>query len=58
MSQLPLDPAAREAAMRAALAEAELAIRTGDVPVVPEQQASPPEHAPGEENDSDKGGSR
>jgi tRNA(adenine34) deaminase len=33
MPQLPLDADAREAAMRAALAEAELAIRTGDVPV-------------------------
>jgi tRNA(adenine34) deaminase len=33
MPQLPLDAAARDSAMRAALAEAELAIRTGDVPV-------------------------
>jgi tRNA(adenine34) deaminase len=33
MSQLPLDADSREAAMRAALAEAELAHRSGDVPV-------------------------
>src|SRR3954466_10697667 len=33
MSQLPLDGDAREAAMRAALAEAELAHASGDVPV-------------------------
>ena len=33
MPQLPLDTADREAAMRAALAEAELALRTQDVPV-------------------------
>jgi tRNA(adenine34) deaminase len=33
MPQLPLDAETREAAMRAALAEAELALRTGDVPV-------------------------
>lgn len=33
MPQPPLDAASRDAAMRAALAEAELAVRTGDVPV-------------------------
>jgi tRNA(adenine34) deaminase len=33
MPQLPLDGDARDAAMRAAIAEAELAIRTADVPV-------------------------
>jgi tRNA(adenine34) deaminase len=33
MSQRPLDADARDTAMRVALAEAELAIRTGDVPV-------------------------
>jgi tRNA(adenine34) deaminase len=33
MPQLPLDADARDAAMRAAIAEAELAIRTADVPV-------------------------
>lgn len=33
MPQLPLDQASREAAMRAALAEAELAHSSGDIPV-------------------------